>query len=71
MNAVMTYTRLLDDEELRVHLEQNDTLIFKGLGRQWQQVERQVVGLGFGDQFIVSQRGAKDSHTRVTPRQGL
>lgn len=67
MSAEQTYTRLLADAELRAHLEKRDTLIFQGLGREWQQIERQVERLGFGELFIVSQRVSEQSSTRVTP----
>ena len=69
MGAKTTYTRLLDDDEMKTHLERQDTLIFEGLGREWQQVERQVERLGFGEAFIVSQRGSKAIHTRVAPAE--
>jgi hypothetical protein len=48
------YTRLLNDEELRPHLERGDVVAFKGLGREWEQIERQVERLGFGDAYAVS-----------------
>jgi len=48
------YTRLLNDEELRPHLERGDVVAFKGLGREWEEIERQVERLGFGDAYAVS-----------------
>jgi hypothetical protein len=48
------YTRLLSDEELRPHLERRDVVAFNGLGREWEEIERQVERLGFGDAYAVS-----------------
>jgi hypothetical protein len=48
------YTRLLSDEELRPHLERGDVIAFKGLGGEWEEIERQVERLGFGDAYAVS-----------------
>jgi hypothetical protein len=48
------YTRLLNDAELRPHLERGDAIAFKGMGREWEQIERQVERLGFGDAYAVS-----------------
>ncbi len=42
---------------MRAHLQRKDTLLFKGLGREWQKIERQVELLGFGEVYVVSQRG--------------
>jgi len=67
MSARVIYTRLLPDAELKVHLEEKATLIFEGLGREWQQIERQVERLGYGDRFIVSQRGSQEISTKVAP----
>lgn len=67
-----TYDRLLSDEELRPHLDRGDTLLFKALPKAWQQIERQVERLGFGDDYAVSRTSktgpAGEQHvTRVTP----
>ena len=48
------YTRLLSDEELRPHLERGDSVAFKGLGREWEEIERQVERLGYGETYAVS-----------------
>jgi hypothetical protein len=48
------YTRLLSDEELRPHLERGDVVVFEGLGCEWEEIERQVERLGFGDAYAVS-----------------
>jgi hypothetical protein len=63
----VTYTRLLEDHELRAHLENRDVIVFKDLGRAWQDVEKQVERLSFGEDYVVSQRGAKPGDTRVSP----
>jgi len=65
MRAATIYTRLLNDQEMTAHLEKEDTLLFKGLGREWQPIERQVERLGFGDRYVVSQTGARESSTKV------
>jgi len=66
MAAHVIYTRPLEDEELRKHLEKQDTIVFKGLAREWQQIERQVERLGFGELYVVSQRGPRNGDTRVS-----
>jgi len=68
------YTRLLNDEELRAHLERGDVIAFKGLGRKWEQIEHQVERLGFGNAYAVSRssRGGVPSEQaiiRVSPVQ--
>lgn len=67
MRAATIYTRLLGDQELGAHLEKGDTLLFEGLGREWQQIERQVERLGFGDRFVVSQVRKRQNSTKVSP----
>ncbi len=66
MAAKVIYTSRLADDELRTHLENRDNLLFKGLGREWQQIERQVERLGFGELYVVSQRGLPSGDTRVS-----
>ena len=66
------YTRLLEDEELRPHLERGDSLAFKGLGHEWQAIERQVERFGFESTYSVSRTrsaGAPAEHdlARVSP----
>ena len=48
------YTRLLDDAELRPHLERGDTVTFENLARDWGKIERQVERLGYGDTYAFS-----------------
>jgi hypothetical protein len=66
------YTRPLRDEELRSHLERSDTISFTGAVKNWEDIERQVERLGFGDAYAVS-RGSKPDlaglqrHIKVTP----
>ena len=65
-----TYERLLSDDELRSHLERGDTVLFKGTPKAWQEIERQVERLGFGDEYAVSRtRGParEQDVTRVSP----
>ncbi len=66
MVAQLIYTRPLEDDEMRTLLEKRETIVFRGLGREWQQIERQVERLGFGESYIVSQRGSRDGDTRVS-----
>jgi len=66
------YTRLLRDDELRPHLKQGDTVVFKGTAKAWQEIERQVERLGFENEYAVSRtssRGAtrEEDVVRVTP----
>ena len=67
MAAQMIYDRLLQDQELRPHLEKGEALLFIGLGRDWQRIERQVERLGFGELYVISQRGSRLASTRVSP----
>ena len=67
-----TYDRLLSDDELRPHLEHGDSVVFTGTAKAWQQIERQVERLGFGDDYAVSRTGKAgpggEHHvTRVSP----
>ncbi len=55
---------------MSAHIEKKNTLLFKGLGREWQQIERQVERLGFGEVYVVSQRGSRHGSTKVTPLEG-
>ncbi len=66
MAAHAMYTRPLEDEEMRKHLENGETIVFKGLAREWQHIERQVERLGFGELYVVSQRGSSSGDTKVT-----
>jgi len=67
MGVEAIYTRLLNDQEMSAHLEKKDTLLFKGLGHEWQQVERQLERLGFGDRYVASKVSAGQSSTKVSP----
>jgi hypothetical protein len=49
-----THTRVLTDDELRPQLEARDTISFVGRPVTFQEIERQVERLGFGDLYIVS-----------------
>jgi len=49
-----THTRVLTDEELRPQLEARDIISFVGRPVTFQEIERQVERLGFGDLYIVS-----------------
>ena len=66
------YTRPLNDQELRSHLERGDSITFSDAVMDWQQIERQVERLGFGTEYAVSRASRSDlagrqHHTRVTP----
>jgi hypothetical protein len=64
------YTRLLTDEELRPRLERSEAIVFPGLSREWQQIERQVEKLGFGELYFVTQRsGPRGGAVRLSPAQ--
>jgi hypothetical protein len=49
-----THIRSLSDEELRPQLEAGDIIFFLGPKVKFQEIERQVERLGFGDLYIVS-----------------
>jgi hypothetical protein len=63
------YTRLLDDAELRPHLERGDTVAFENLAREWEKIERQVERLGYGDDYAVSRtrKSAAPGQIRLSP----
>ncbi len=65
MAAHIICTSRLEDEQMRMHLEKQETLLFRGLGREWQKIERQVERLGFGETYVVSQRGPRSNDTKV------
>jgi hypothetical protein len=53
---------------MRAHLRSGSTLIFKGLERDWETVERQVERLGFGELYLVSRTsGRHGDMTKVRP----
>ena len=69
------YDRLLSDEELRPHLERGDSVVFSGIAKAWQEIERQVERIGFGDNYAVSRtKGAGTTREqdviRVSPIRG-
>jgi hypothetical protein len=67
MTTKLDCTRLLQDEELADHLLKGHTLVFKGLGQEWQQIERQVERLGFGEAYFVSQLGCHECSVKLSP----
>jgi hypothetical protein len=68
VSARYTYTSMLPSDQLRQHLENKDTLAFDGLIDEWQEIERQVEHLGFGDAYIVSLTNARRGvFAKVTP----
>ena len=48
------FSQPLTDQELLSVLEVRETIFFMGRTIKWQEVERQVERLGFGDLYIVS-----------------
>jgi hypothetical protein len=48
------YMQPLSDDELRPQLEAMATIMFDGQTVEWEEVDRQVERLGFGDLYIVS-----------------
>ena len=68
MSAKHTFTFILSDDQMRAHLRSGSTLIFKGLERDWQDVERQVERLGFGEVYLVSRTSGRHGDlTKVSP----
>jgi hypothetical protein len=66
------YTRPLNDQELRLHLQRGDSIAFTDAVSDWKSIERQIERLGFGNDYAVSRASRPDSaglqrHTRVTP----
>jgi hypothetical protein len=56
------------DEELRVA---RDTILFEGDRLRWQEIERQVERLGFGNCYIVSEvRGNEGRRARNSLKPG-
>jgi hypothetical protein len=53
-NMRRTHTQALTDVELRRELEAGDTIFFIDRPLKWQEIERQVERLGFGELYIVS-----------------
>jgi hypothetical protein len=63
------HTHRLTDEELKSELEAKDTILFMGTDLTWQEVERQLERLGFGDSYIVSVvKGTDYSLARISLR---
>ena len=63
-----TYTRALSETELLQHLRSQDELLLRAPGLRWQEVERQIERLGFGDRFFVSAlTSARGDFCKVTP----
>lgn len=48
-----TYNKPLADDELRRELESRATIFFEWTSIRWQDIERQVERIGFGDSYIV------------------
>ena len=66
-----TYTRPLSDKELRAHLLSRDHLVLKVPNLRWQEVERQVERLGFGDTFFVAEtKSSRGQCCRIDPVSG-
>ncbi len=67
--SIHTYTRLLSEEELRRHLEARDTVILRDCPVRWQELEREVERLGFGDLFVVSStKGERGQTCKIRPK---
>jgi hypothetical protein len=63
-----TYTRPLNDQELAKHLSAQDQLVLRVPGLRWQDVERQVDRLGFGESFLVAEtKGSRGHCCRIEP----
>jgi hypothetical protein len=62
------FSSILPDARMRLLLEQGNTLVFEGLARNWQEVEKQVERLGFGEEYLVlSAKGTRGGLTKVIP----
>jgi hypothetical protein len=68
MTLWQSFNAILPDDQMRACLETGATLVFDGLGKEWQAVERQVERLGFGDTcFVFRAKGRHGDLTKVTP----
>ncbi len=66
--AEHVYMRPLTDDELRRHLDANDTVLFKDASVRWHEIERQVERLGFGERFVVSSsQGNRGRTCKIRP----
>jgi hypothetical protein len=64
----VTYKRSLTDQELVQHLLAQDHVVLKVPGLRWQEVERQVERLGFGESFVVAEtRSSRGQSCRIAP----
>jgi hypothetical protein len=61
-----THTTFLPDDELRPQLEVGDTIVFTGTTVRWQEIERQVERLGFGDSYIVIATCVPGSNSKIS-----
>lgn len=63
------FTMPLTDAELRPLLEAGEGIAFVGKVARWQQIERQVERLGFGDLYVVTfTQGKHEPKILVKPR---
>jgi len=65
-----TYKKPLTDDELRRELESRATVCFEWTSIRWQDIERQVERLGFGDSYIVGttqRKGNASSRVSLKP----
>jgi hypothetical protein len=68
MTEKTTFSAMFSDEQMRAYLEANSSLVFDGATTNWQQIERQVERLGFGNKYFVSQAmGLRGELTKVIP----
>jgi hypothetical protein len=68
MSARKPLSFILSDDQMRVYLAANRSLVFEGLAMHWQEVERQVERLGYGEKYFVSRtKGVRGDLTKVTP----
>jgi hypothetical protein len=67
VNSKIDYCSLLRDDELAAHLLGGHTVVFRGLGKEWHQIEKQVERLGFGDTYFVSQVAGREQSIKISP----
>jgi hypothetical protein len=60
-----THTQSLTDSELRAELQERDIIFFVGEQLGWQEIERQVERLGFGELYIVSAMQRPNESARI------
>jgi len=72
MSAQQKLSGILSDDEMRLHLERGDMLVFQGMGGNWEEMEEQIERLGFGNQYLVLRGDAlSGERTKAIPARAV